>query len=201
MDKVKLTKEEAKRLMGMGGNARGLVLKTAASYIIEKKGRAGLEKVEKRLETLGYPFKLERTLSLRWYPIGLTALVSLLAMEEFGWNKVDIFDMAYKGPINSIVSRLVFQALTIEKAFKNFDGYWRQYCDSGKWEVINYDLEKKTATLHFKNFKKYYPAIFYYFMGFVKKVIEIVTKSQTVEVKQTKSIFDGDPYDEAQIKW
>lgn len=201
MIKLDLTKEEIDDLINQKGMALGLCVKFEADYIIKKEGEGSIEKIEKNVEELGYPIEFKHVSSFRWYPLGLSCFLLLVLMGTFKWNEKDIFDMAYEIPMNFILSKLLIQTLTIEKIFRNFQKYWRKYADVGTWEIINYNSEEKYANLRLSDFPKYHPILYYYFMGVLKKVIELVTKSKNVEIIQAKNIFKGDIDDEFKITW
>lgn len=199
MTRAKLTKEEADKLMSVKANARGL-FKEDIRYILEKKGEDGLEKIKRRMKELGYPLNIKKLSIGRWYPIPLACLFLAVAAEVFDWEESAISEISYNVAMRSIIGKIVFTRLTIESMFKNFQKYWNKFSDTGRCEV-DYDLDNKHALLKLKDFVKTHPVFYQYIMGFIKRATEVSTKSKNVEVKQIKSILEGDSYDEISITW
>jgi hypothetical protein len=199
MTKIRLTKEEADRLMSTKANARGL-FKEDIKYVLEKKGEDGLEKIRKRMEELGYPLDIKKLSIGKWYPISLACLFLAVAAEVFDWEESEVSEISYNVSVRSILGKLVLNRLTIESMLKNFQKHWNKFSDTGKCEV-DYNLNDKHAFLRLKDFVKTHPIFYTYIMGFIKRATEISTSSEKVEVHQVRSILDGDAYDEIEITW
>ena len=55
--KQKLTKELAKELIKIKGEARGETLKVDWEYVLQKEGEKGLKRLETKMAELGFPIK------------------------------------------------------------------------------------------------------------------------------------------------
>ena len=202
MGKIKITKEEAEKILKVKGRIRGLVLTTLKDYVVNQKGKEGIKKVEKRMEDLGHPFKFEELSSVKWYPAGLIQLAMLVILDTFGWDDKKNFEIGYQAPINSILAKLMLRTFTsLETAFKVTPKFWRNYTDLGEMNWVEHDMEKRKAVLRLTNYPKTNGASYEYFRGYLKRIMEIMTKSKNVEVKITKSIYRGDPYDDFTFTW
>ena len=69
-----ITKEIAQKLMETKGETRGMSIKGDLEYVLYKKGKEGLKKIEDEMARLGYPIKYKKMKSMKFYPIGLEAL-------------------------------------------------------------------------------------------------------------------------------
>jgi hypothetical protein len=201
MPPVKVTKEEADRIMKIGGNVSGAIFKGYYQYLLDKKKEGALGRIEKRLKELGYSLKLKEFSSFKWYPEAQACLICLVILEVFGWEESKAFDIGYDAPLYSIVTKLLMKYVSVEKILKDGPKYWRKHFDFGDMKCIDYDAERSYATMRLSGFKKYHQIVYTYIRGYLVKLIEMATKSKNVEVKQTKSLYNNDPYDEFKIDW
>jgi hypothetical protein len=201
MTKIKLTKEEADRLMKTKGNISGSVLKATHQFILDKKGKKGVEMLEKRLEELGYPPKLKEISSFKWYPYAYSILSVLVVMELLDWDESKAFEMGYAVPSYSTFAKLVMKYISVERMFEDAPKYWRKYFDFGEVKFTKIDKEKKLAVARLDNFRA--PHLFEYELirGSLTRHLEMVTKSKNVKLELTKCILKGDSYDEFKITW
>ncbi len=204
MPKIELTKEEAKKVLQTKGRIRGLILTTLKDYILKEKGEIGIEKLELRLKELNADIDLKKLSSFKWYPAGIVILVMTATLEVFNWDEKKNFEIGYNAPINSILAKLMLRTFTsLETAFKVTPKFWKNYTDLGEMNWVNYDLKKRYAVLRLTNYPKITVAnaSYEYFRGYLKKIMEIMTKSKKVKVEITKSIYKGDPYDDFTFTW
>jgi hypothetical protein len=203
MAKVKVTKEEADRLMKIPGNTRGAVLHGHFDYIRNSKGEKGLKAVEQRLEELGYPIKAKEIVNLKWYSEALSNLIVLVYADIFQLEEKDIFEMAYQAPSYSLVVKLLMRHLIgLEKVFKEIPRYWRENFDFSKLETTEFNLKEKWAVLRLKGYHKYHPlSSCVYFQGYFLRIGEMVYNQGKIKVEHTKCLFKDDPYEEFKITW
>ena len=201
MTKFKVTKEEADRLMKEKGNIRGSLLKSSFLVIFDEKGPEGIKKIEQKMEKLGYPLNLKEISSFKWYPYGYSSLALLLMMESFDWEEKNIFEMGYKVPSYSILAKLLMKYISPERLFTDGFKYWRKHFDFSDLKCAKLDEKRKLAHLRIDNFKKFHPLDNILIKGSLTRIIEMVTKSKSVKVEQTKNIFENDPFNEFKITW
>ena len=202
MPKIKLTKEEADKLMKTEGETRGVVLKTLEDYILSKKGLGGIKKVEEKLKELGYPFEFKKVFSFSWQSAAFSNLVVLSMLEVFDWDDSRAFDIGYNALINSRIAKLMLEKIdTMEDSNNRTPKIWKTYSTVGEMKFVEYNEKKRHSTLRLKGYKKYHPVSYEYFRGFLTRVAEIITKSKKVKVDQTKSLFNGDSYDDFEFTW
>jgi hypothetical protein len=207
MAKVKVTKKEADRLMKLSGTTRGIVLKTLGKYILNKKGKSGLEMVEERLKELGYSLKFEEVFSFGWYLAGLATLAFLVTFEIFNWDEKKALEIGYNNLINSRIAKLMLGHFVSAKEITQITSkVWHTYSNIGEVKWIKYDIKEKNSSLHhsvlrLSGFEKLHPIVYLYVNGFLKRLAEIVTQSKNLKVELTKCILNGDPYDEFKFTW
>lgn len=202
MKGVNITKKEADRIMKIKGKIRGLVLTTLKNYIIAKKGDNAIKKVEKKMKEIGYPFSFKGLSSVGWYPVSTVTLVILITLEALNWGEKENFKIGYEAPITSLLAKLMLRAFpSLEIAFKVTPKFWRSYTNLGEMNWVKRDIKNKYAVLRLTNYPKFHPIIYEYFRGYLKRIMEIISKSRNVKVELTKSIYKENPFDEFTFTW
>lgn len=79
--------------------------------------------------------------------------------------------------------------------------HWHRHFDFGKMECTEKDAKRGYAILRLNGFKKFHETVYIYTRGYLTKLIEMATNSKKVKVKQIKSLYNNDPYDEFKITW
>jgi len=203
MAKVKVTKKEADRLMKIEDQTKGVIVKTLADYIIEKKGEKGIKMVEKRLKELGYPMKFKECSTYTWYPGSFDALITLVILEVFSWDEKKAYDIGYDSlVVHSLGAKLLLtRFVSLELAMKNAQKFWHFFSYLGEVKFTKYDIDKSWAILRLDNYTKIHPLEYDYVRGSLAKILEIMTNSKKVNIEQTKSLYHNDTYDEFKITW
>lgn len=201
MSKIKLTKEDAQKMMKVKGKISGSLFKPFYQFILDRKGEEGVKEVEEKLKELGYPMDIGKTSSFSWYPYPLAILITLVILEVLDWDESKVFDLAYEVPTQSIVVKLLMRYLSLEQVIKESQKYWRRHYDFGEIKCVEYNKEKKYLIMRYVGFAKVHPVENDINRGYLKKLAEITTKSKNVKVEQTKSLFNNDPYHEFKIFW
>jgi hypothetical protein len=202
MAKVKLTKEEADRIMKIKGNVIGAVFKGYEDYIKEYFGKEGITKVEKKLEEIGYPLSFKKISSFRWYPEAHACITCLAMLDVFDLDESKAFDIGYYAPSKSILARLLIRYFrTIETTVENFPKYFKKHVDFAEMKCNDFDPKKRVAYWRIINFKKFHPIVYEYIRGYLTRITEMTTNTKNVKVEQTKSLYNNDPYDEFKITW
>jgi len=197
-----LKKEEVDKMMKLKGNVIGVILQGHFDYIRDLKGENGVKAVEARLKELGYPLKAENIINVKWYPESIACLITLVSVEVFGWDRKDVFEMAYQAPRYSFVVKLLMQHfLQIEKNFRMAPTYWHKHFDFSEMETAGFSEKEKYGIIMIKDFHKYHPLICVYHQGYFTRITELMLGSKEVKVNHTRCLFKGDPYEEFKITW
>lgn len=200
--KNKLTKEKADKIMKVKGNIRGSVLKGYYQFILDKEGKNGVKKVEEKLKAVGYPLKLKEIDSFKWYPHSLSILLHLAILDVFEWDESKSFEMGYYGPVYSTITKFLMKYFnSLEASLKQSPKYWRKHFDFAQMSCSQHKKNKKYVIFELKGFKKFHPVAYTYTRGFLTKIMQLATKSKNVKVEQTKSLYNGDSYDEFKVTW
>lgn len=201
MSKIKLTKEEVQRIAKINGNVHGSILKAYYQFIIDNIGDDGAKKVEKRLKELGLKITFKDAFTFKWYPKAYSSLICIAFLEIAGWDEKDAFKVGYAAPAYSLLTKILMKYFSTERILQNANFYWRKHFDFGEMKCVEYDKEKRYAILRLYGFKKYHQTVYIYILGYLTRLIEMTTKSKNVKVKQIKSLFSGDSYDEFKVEW
>jgi len=201
MAKIKLTKEEVKRILKIEGNLNGAIFGAYRQYLIAKKGEDVVKSIEWRLEELGLPIKLKSYSSFKMYPEAEACLVCLAILEHFDWDEEKAYDIGYDAPLHSLLTKILMKYVSVEKLLTEGPKHWKRHFDIGDMKCTKCDVEKGHAVMRLKGFKKFHPAVYTYIRGYLARLVEIATKTKGVRVEQTKSLYNNDSFDEFQIKW
>jgi len=197
---VKLTKELAKKLMAIKGEARGVTLKVDWEYILQEKGKKGLSKLEAKMADLGYPLKYKEIKPMHFYPIGMDAISMLAIKELFNYDEKKFEEMG-----GSVVKFSLFLKVLLKYFFsiqivaKEIPKMWQRHYTIGDLRAHEIREEKKYAILRLKDFQVH-PIFCPIIKGYLAKVLGMVVKSSAT-CKETKCPFRGDEYHEFLIKW
>ncbi len=191
-------KKEADKLMKFKGNTRGSEILSLARYVKAKYGKEGLEKLEKKMEEIGYPLHFNEIKPARWYPEAQNNLAMITAKEIFGWK--DLFELGYNCPTFSFGVRVFMKLASAEKVFQESAKTWKKFVDVGTLEPYKFNEKEKYIILRFKDYR-FHPLMCPWYAGFFLKIGEYVIKGEKLTIEETKCIHKGDPYHEYVIKW
>lgn len=198
----KQLKSQIEEILKIEGQVRGAVFQTDARYILEEKGEEGLKMLEAAIKETGQPISYGKDIkATAWYPLSWRVLSLLVIKEVFDWGNQEIAEMGLAAPKYSfIVKTLLRYFVSLEKTFSESAKYWEEHYSIGKLEAPEIDLEKKRLVLHLKDFKVH-PILCIYLTGYFKAVAQLVVKSESMSIKETKCAFKGDSYHEIVITW
>jgi len=195
-----LTKEMAKKLMEIKGEARGITLKVDMEFVLKEKGQEGLKKLEEELEKLGYPIKYKEINIGAFYPIGLDVINILAIKKLFGFDEKKLKEMGMTVPKFSFFIKLILKYFfSIKRVLKEISKTWRDHYTVGDLKVIEVNEEKKYLILRLENFD-IHPVCCPTIEGYFMTTCQMVVKGQTT-CTETKCTFRGDEYHEFLIKW
>jgi hypothetical protein len=195
----KLTKELAKKLMEIKGEARGVVFKTDADFVLEQKGKEGLSRVEKKFKEVSYPIEYGKIKPMDFYPIGLRA-ISLLAIKEvFNFSNEDIKKMGIEAPkISFIIKLFTRYFFSLDKLAQKSDDLWQRHYTAGQLSAaVN---EKEGYVILRVQDLIIHPVFCSYLEGYFLTILHMVVK-KTVISEERKCTFKGDEYHEFLLKW
>lgn len=196
-----ITKKEIKETMKLKGKVRGVTLKTDAEYILNKKGKEGLEKLQKEILKTGENIKYKDIKNVKWYPMGWR-IISLLAIKEiFNWGDKEIIEMGRSAPKNSFVVKIIMRYfISLEKTFKEASKYWEKHWSVGKLVSDEIDLKKKYVKIRIEDFKGH-PILCTFLKGYFGAIVSSMVKTNKTEVKEDNCVYKGDSFHKITIKW
>ena len=198
-----ITKEEIKRLMEIKIETRGVVLKTDSEYILEKKGKAGLKKLEAELERLGYPIKYDQIGTMGFYPAGLRVLSLLAIKKVFNFDDEEIKKMGLVATKKSLIIKLFIRYfLSLRRVFfKEAPRLWRKHWTKGVLIPVELNEEKKYGILRLEGCNLHPIYCSSYLRGYFSGIVQMLIKSSKITCQETKCPFRGDEYHEYLLRW
>jgi len=195
-----LTKQELEKLMKIKGEARGMAFKVDYEFVIEKKGKEGLKKVEDRMAELGYPFNYKKIIPMDFYPIGLSAILLLVIKEIFNFNEKNLEEWGRSVVKFSLIMKIFMRYFaSLELVAKQIPKIWREHYTIGDLEMPEFDEKKRYVILKLNNFH-ISPVYCGIYKGYFAKTAEMVVRAP-ITCKETKCMFKGDPYHEFLLTW
>jgi predicted DNA-binding WGR domain protein len=178
-------KKEISLIKKKKGRIIGLSLKKDREFVIEKEGKEGLKKIEKEMEKLGYPLKIEEIDNYKWYPVSFDALFLLLSKNIFGWNDEVMREWGRWAAKTHFLARIMAKFfVSKERLAEKAARLWRKYYTQGEME-INFDDKNKTGKAEIRDFLL--PrAQSLYLEGYFFQVSSLVIFSPNLKIRQTK---------------
>jgi len=199
---MKLTKQLAKKLLGIKGEARGLLLRDDLRFVLKEKGEEGIEKVEKELEKLGYPLDYKKIETFRFYPVGLRVLSLLAIKQAFNWKDSQIKGMCRAATGGSIILKSYTKFFGSQiSAIKVGPKLYHAYFTVGKMEISEYDPEKKVTVLELTKELTFHSILCLCTEGYFEGLIKMVTGAKKIKCKEIKCVLKGDDCHQFEITW
>lgn len=197
-----ITPNEAQKIVEeIPGENRGVTLITDMEYIKEKKGKKGLDRVQKEMDKLGLDLKYKKIKNSEWYPAGWRIISLLVIKKTFNWGDKEIFNMGYSAPKNSfVVKALLRYFVSKRKTFEETPKYWNKHWTVGELETYKLDLENKKIVMRLKKFKAR-PVLCQFLRGYFRAIGELTLRGNTVSVQESKCMSRKDPYHEFIVTW
>jgi len=197
-----LDKNTIEEILKIKGEVRGAVFQTDASYILEKEGEAGLEKLKAAIAKTGQPIKYDKEVKATgWYPLGWRVISLMTIKDVFGWDDQEIIKMGFSAPKHSfVVKTLLRYFVSLEKTFEESSKYWREHYSVGELHAPEIDIKGKRLVIQLKDFKVH-PILCAYFRGYFKAIAGLVVRSESMNIIEDKCSFKGDPYHQFIISW
>lgn len=187
--------------MKIEGEARGMTLKDDATYIINKKGKEGLKKVEEALEGVGQPIKYGKIQTLAFYPAGWRAL-SLLAMKKvFGWGDEEFRELGGFAPSDSLIVRVYSRFFhSVDKMVEMAPRVYKEYLTKGELTIPDYNVEKKYAIMEIRGCDLH-PLFCRILEGYFGTFVKMVVEAKEMECRETMCTFEGQDRHQFKATW
>lgn len=200
MEKI-ISKEELSEFEKIEGELRGVVLATYGKFILKEEGDNGLDKLEKKMEKIGYPIKLKEIKVTDFYPLRLQAIILTLIKNLFNYNKDNFVEMGrFESKADTVVIRFFMKYfVSLEMVIKVVQRMWKTYFTVGDIKAVDYDKRKNQLILRLERFPPI-PILCNNLRGYFEGITEIIVKTKVV-CEETKCPFKGDEYHEFLIKW
>jgi hypothetical protein len=195
-----ISKEEVDKIMKINGEIRGIALLGVNEFIIKEEGKEGLNRLVEEMVKLGLPGKEEEIKAMKWYPIGTSAVRSLLYKRLFNWNDKKFEEIGRVQVKFSTVIRVFMKYfISLEKVSKQLPEIWRRYFTVGDAEVTELNRNKRYLIIRIKNFHLH-PLECISMKGYIAGWVELIVADK-VTAEETKCTFRGDDYHEFLLKW
>ncbi len=146
------TKEEIEKLKNTKGEVRGYGIKIALKYILKEKGEAGLEKIEKEMETMGYPLKYGEISDLKFYPDWIGKAILIIAKDAFEYFDEDFKKMGkFQAKSSTILNLFMKYFISLDKMLEGLVAIWKNSYTEGELRIEKIDMEKKFITIILEN--------------------------------------------------
>lgn len=205
MDNYKITKNDVREALSNPTKVKGILLKEVIyEGIKEKLGEEAIKLIEEESKKLGFPLKLEKIRNFEWYPAGTIIELYYILQEKFNFQEKDFAELSEISPKISFLMKTLMKYFTVPEKIAKIAAprLWRRYYDRGEAEISEF-RDSETGgflTIRIKNFKLHPLHFFclgYFFLG----VLKLAKKFRETTVKETKSPFRDDKYQEYLIQW
>jgi len=200
--KEQIPPKRIKELLTIRGGARGIHFKIDKEYVLKKKGKQGLQQLEKYLAEHSCPIDYASISGLNFYPAGLRA-ISLLAIKgAFGWGDEEIKNLCSYAVGASLIVKIYMKFFySIPKMLEKAPDIWHDYFNYGKLSVGEYDLDQKYINLKLEDFAldSVYCVCLTSFLETVAKLT--IGSDYQVECLETKCLSRNDNYHNFLLSW
>ena len=195
-----IAKETIEKLMKIEGETRGMALKDNFEYVLSRKGKEGLEKLENEMNNLGYPIKYKEIKVMGFYPSGLEPLIMLATKKVFNFTREDFKKEGKLSAQLPLIIRLFIKYFgSLDMIVKNIQKMWRTYYTKGNLKVVDFNKDKRYVIVRLKNFVLH-PFYCIGLEGYFSTIVSMVVKG-SVTCQETKCVHRGDDYHEFLVKW
>lgn len=195
------TQEKIDTIMKIEGSMRGELLRNNFIYLQKKEGEEAVERMEKKLEKLGYPLYYKKINPSSWYKDSFCAVFMISFNEEFNWTMEDIFNLGRFSPQYSMIIKVALRhILTTKKAFDFGPNLWRRNVDYGYLEPYEFNEKEKFLIFRLRDYALH-PFVCIYIRGYLTSLFEQIIGRNKVTVEEISCIFKGSEYHEYKISW
>ncbi len=193
---------EIKKIKKTKGKIKGLVIKGILNYIKTAESEKNVEKFQKALKKEGLKDVFDKKIkSFEWYPLWWYAILIFKTQEILGWTEDDVFQMGYQAAKRSLMAKIFLKYfIDIKKAAQGGKQHWKQIISTGELKIKKTDLKNKKIVFKLENFN-IHPLVCADIKGYMKSMGEFIVGKKNVNIKETKCVFQGDPYHEFEVVW
>lgn len=201
MGEYKVTKEEVKDLKKIPGKVKGVVILANIEFLEQKGSEANIQILEERLKELELGYTARELKPMQFYPEYLSVTVVLLIKEILNLDDKGVFEMGETAmKLSFFIKVLTKFFVSVKKCFEESPKYWKKHFDFGELEAVEFNELDKYVILRVHGYK-FHPIMSIYHMGYFVQTACLALGKKTVQIKETKSQFKGDGYDEYVISW
>ncbi len=195
-------KQEVEQLKKLPGQQRGESIKNYIDHVREQEGEEGLEKVKKTLKEMGFEMdNVEELRDMKWIPETYAHIFFVASARIFDWREKEVFELGKSMATLSSVSKIFVKFfLSTEKTLKEGVKNWNQNFSRGSLELKDFDKKKRKGSLVLKDFDTH-PLACIHFQGFFSKMLELITGSKKIKIKEVKCMSQGDEYHEYRFEY
>lgn len=196
-----ISQKRIKEILRLKGKVRGDVIITDFKYIRDREGKKAMEELNRELKEIDKDLDYYKIKNTVWLPVSWKILLMESAKKAFNWKDKDFFDLGHSASSNSFITRTLLRYfVSVDKTFKECSRYWQKYWQVGELEPYYIDTEKKYLVLRLKKFKLH-PDLCLYMKGHFLAFAEMILKSDSIEIEETKCSFQGSSFHEFKVKW
>lgn len=197
-----ITKDEFKKLTKEKGNVVGVALKNNFEFVLEKKGKEGLKKVERALEKLGFPLKYQELKSFQWLPEKMNLILLLVIRRTFNWNDEMMREMGRWTARASIITRIMMKYfVSFDRVSKEVSKYWRKYHTFGSLEPEALNEKEKYAILVLTGYNFVDPSHCRYMEGYFYQIASYIFPEENLKVEEIECILSDGKTHRFKITW
>lgn len=185
-----VSKQDLEEIKKMKGQIIGSSLKTDREFILERKGKGGLEKVEREMAKLGYPLKYEEIENYQWYPVQLDPLFLSVSQRTFNWDDKVMWEWGRWGAKTHFIVKLMIRYfISKEIIAKSANKFWRKYYTRG---TLDFKLSKKenSGIVTIRDFITC-PAQYRYLEGYFFQIMSLVVPPEKLKVEQVEALEEN----------
>lgn len=187
-------------LLEIKGQCRGLALIDNLEFIKAKEGKEGIERFEKAMAEAGYPFRGQEIKPMKFYPLGLEAVILLAIQKAFGYSDEKFVEVGSVNARQSLVVRLFAKYfVSLSKVLNEAQRMWERYYTIGRLEPLVLDETGKKIILRVTDFKMH-PLHCQILKGYFSEVVKMIVGSPA-KIQETKCPFRGDRDHEFVLTW
>ncbi len=195
------TQEMIDTIMKIEGGMRGELLRNNFIYLEKKEGLQAIKRMERKLESFGYPLKYNEIIPFKWYKDPFCAVFMISFKEEFNWTEKDIYDLGRFSPQYSMIIKIALRhILTIKKAFDFGPKLWLRNVDYGHLEPYEFNEEEKFLIFRLKDYALH-PLVCIYIKGYLTSLFEQIVGRDKIRVEEISCVFKGSLYHEYKLFW
>jgi hypothetical protein len=196
-----ISKEELEKINQIEGEIIGHSLREDFEFIKMKKGKEGLEKIEKALREMGFSLKRSEIKFYQWYPWKNNILLLVLAQKIFNWDEETFREWGRFNAKISFLAKLIMRFfVSLEKLIEGAPIYWKRYFTRGELEIKEVNKKERYIILDLKDFPTH-PLFCRELEGYFWQIISYVLPKENLKVKEIECPFQGGKIHKFQISW